>query len=242
MVYRNRKITAKRRTLLRKYAKNFNKRKPYRKYKSNSNMPRALKVLPSPSNFLASRIKTRLTYAEDITFYSNPAVVGLQYRLNSLFDPYLTGVGHQPYLFDQWSTFYNQYIVTGCKATVKLIVDGDDTLQAWATINGHTNDSTWGSPSSIQQAIEMKSPYRMLDNDKYNTLSRYFSVASIYGKSKSAVLTDDAFAAYVTTNPVNQAILDIQVQTLDGTNTTVRGVLTLQFDCEFYSPKLISSS
>ena len=38
--------------------------------------------------------------------------------MNSLFDPNRTGTGHQPYGFDQLSTFYNRYYVTGSKMTV----------------------------------------------------------------------------------------------------------------------------
>lgn len=33
------------------------------------------------------------------------------YRCNSLFDPDYTGIGHQPYGFDQWKNFYQQYYV-----------------------------------------------------------------------------------------------------------------------------------
>lgn len=36
---------------------------------------------------------------------------GHTFRANSLYDPDYTGVGHQPYGVDQWSSFFNQYYV-----------------------------------------------------------------------------------------------------------------------------------
>jgi hypothetical protein len=57
------------------------------------------------------------------------ATVGLvgnvqKYSLNSLFDPDVTGVGHQPYGFDQLCTStgpYSRYKVIGCKVKITAV-------------------------------------------------------------------------------------------------------------------------
>lgn len=50
--------------------------------------------------------------------YSTP--FALQIRANCVYDPqYATG-GHQPMYFDQWSTWYKRFCVTGSKITFKL--------------------------------------------------------------------------------------------------------------------------
>ena len=43
------------------------------------------------------------------------------FRANSLFDPDLTGTGHQPLGFDEWAKFYRRYCVLGSKITVQAI-------------------------------------------------------------------------------------------------------------------------
>jgi hypothetical protein len=44
------------------------------------------------------------------------------YRTNSLFDPDLTGVGHQPYGFDQFKTYYATYLVTASTCSVEASI------------------------------------------------------------------------------------------------------------------------
>jgi len=61
------------------------------------------------------RLRTNLRYS---TVIPVPAVAHYEYvfKANSLFDPDLTGVGHQPTYFDQLAAIYSQYCVLGCKA------------------------------------------------------------------------------------------------------------------------------
>jgi hypothetical protein len=72
-------------------------------------------------NVLPRKLIRTLRYSETLTFTTGAAgVVGTinLFRLNSLFDPNQTGVGHQPYGFDQLSLFYQQYIVHSFKVTL----------------------------------------------------------------------------------------------------------------------------
>lgn len=43
-----------------------------------------------------------------------------QWRTNSIFDPDLTGVGHQPRYHDQWTTLYRKYYVRKCHVTIRV--------------------------------------------------------------------------------------------------------------------------
>uniref|UniRef100_UPI00404823FF hypothetical protein n=1 Tax=Shewanella sp. TaxID=50422 RepID=UPI00404823FF len=65
----------------------------------------------------------KLRYVEHVTLDAGiGAIASYAYRANSCFDPNYTGTGHQPNGFDQWSTFYNHYIVVGAlmKATFTM--------------------------------------------------------------------------------------------------------------------------
>jgi hypothetical protein len=68
----------------------------------------------------------QLTYANNIqlTSASNTAnVLGTAqtYRLNSLFDPDLTGAGTQPYGFDTLATIYQQYKVSRVRVSIDFL-------------------------------------------------------------------------------------------------------------------------
>jgi len=62
----------------------------------------------------------KFTYVDQVTLN---APVGLAsyytYRANDLFDPDATGIGHQPYGFDQMISFFNHFTVIGSKITVQ---------------------------------------------------------------------------------------------------------------------------
>ncbi len=48
------------------------------------------------------------------------AVLSRLVRLNSLYDPDLSGVGSQPVGFDQWSAFYNRYRVISTNVQIRV--------------------------------------------------------------------------------------------------------------------------
>lgn len=66
------------------------------------------------------KIITRLRYHDDLTFTTTTAVGGNVFRLNSLFDPDQTGVGHQPLWRDTFASIWNHYTVISSKITVNF--------------------------------------------------------------------------------------------------------------------------
>jgi hypothetical protein len=84
------------------------------------------------NNAFPTQLRRKLRYSS-IATVTGSATVGLlgnvqKYSLNSLFDPDVTGVGHQPYAFDQLCTStgpYSRYKVIGCKVKVTAVSPGD---------------------------------------------------------------------------------------------------------------------
>lgn len=73
-------------------------------------------------------MQVKFRYAQTVTYTTGAAgIVGVPntFRLSNLFDPDLTGTGHQPYGWDQIRTFYKNYKVES--VSVVLI---------WSTIGG----------------------------------------------------------------------------------------------------------
>jgi len=63
--------------------------------------------------------KVRLTYHEEIGFACSSGL-NLTHKFNvaGIFDPDVTGIGHQPYGHDQWATLYKHYFVNSADVTV----------------------------------------------------------------------------------------------------------------------------
>jgi len=68
------------------------------------------------------RMKTKLQYQDVVQLSASAGSPAIwQFRMNSLYDPDLTGTGHQPQWFDQLSAVYNNYKVLGSKITCTFI-------------------------------------------------------------------------------------------------------------------------
>lgn len=109
----------------RKYNKKPNKKKPYKKKRFNR---RKLPITRQPSaygdmGFIPRTKVVKLPYAS-MKFSLESSNTGIPdsrvFNLNSLFDPDVTGTGHQPMGFDQWKTFYNYYKVLGTRIRAKF--------------------------------------------------------------------------------------------------------------------------
>lgn len=72
---------------------------------------------------IPNKFAVKLRYADYHTI--DPQVAGgagvFVLSANGLYDPNITGTGHQPRGFDQWMTMFDHYTVIGSKLTVRFI-------------------------------------------------------------------------------------------------------------------------
>lgn len=81
-------------------------RKYYRKRARKATVIVNKALAPIPQRFI-----TKMKYATDV---STDSQGNYKFRLNSTYDPDLTGTGHQPYARDTLATLYNRYRVISC--------------------------------------------------------------------------------------------------------------------------------
>lgn len=84
-----------------------------RRRSTNASVPR-----PLLGGFPETKI-VKLRYAENITL--NPGLTTVDshaFRLNSIYDPDMTGTGNRPRWSSTWDTIYKKYTVIGAKITV----------------------------------------------------------------------------------------------------------------------------
>ena len=110
-------------------------------------------------------IVVKMPYVDTFnTFVALPAgaLTGFQqYKINSIWDPDLTGVGHQPLGRDTWSAIYNYYKVLEATITVEIfdLTHNTDTVvpgsgQSSPTYYGGMLDITAAPPSTKQAWFE----------------------------------------------------------------------------------------
>ena len=100
-----------------------------RRNQTVSAMRKRRRVVHVPRNRLnfPQSMKTQLRYTERIEF--SPTGTGVnQYQFvgNGLYDPNLTGTGHQPRGFDQFMDVYKRFTVLGSTCTVQFMYEGYD--------------------------------------------------------------------------------------------------------------------
>ena len=104
-----------------------------------------------PAIGMSSKKKVRLRYVTEITL--NASGVGLSahyFSANGMFDPDVTGTGHQPLYYDQWMVNYEHYQVLGSKIKVTalpsqnagstpgvfgVVLDNNTSIQHFQTLN-----------------------------------------------------------------------------------------------------------
>lgn len=90
-----------------------------------------------------------LTYADryDLEVDYNHAASQI-WRMNSIYDPDWSGVGHQPLGRDLWTSMYNYYTVLSCEYEIWCYNAFADDSQKWTTIGNATQ-----LPGSVQLAL-----------------------------------------------------------------------------------------
>ncbi len=79
------------------------------------------RVFSVPGTGLPPTKRVKLRYSEIFRITSTAGAVGkFLFAANGMYDPNLTGAGHQPYGYDQWFTFYKTATVLASRIDVEV--------------------------------------------------------------------------------------------------------------------------
>jgi len=108
-------------------------------------------------------LKCVLKYKENgISFTASPTPAAQVYRINSLFDPNLTGTGHQPNYFDQLTAVYQQYCVVAARMKAEIFNEGTVEINS-VIVYSDVNTSTQ-TVENLQEARWSKSQINGIQN------------------------------------------------------------------------------
>lgn len=199
------------------------RRRRYGKVRRNRN--HLSKTVIRTRNAYKDTTFVKLRYAAVLTFSAGNVIepLGISeyvFRGNSIYDPDFTGVGGQPYGFDQWTDIYSVYRVYGSKITVEDVpyVSGNDyssgasdsvhQLTLYPSLTSTVTNTNYGGiqyqqlsmiPYAKNKTIVTNSSHR-----KDRTISYYMPTGKLEGVPSNVVSADNEYQAGAAANPLNQ--------------------------------------
>lgn len=175
-----------------------------------------------------------------------------QFRLNSLFDPDLSGVGHQPFRFDQFVAMgYNNYVVHAVK--VLIIPQFSTSAASGCPLITARIDAGGVSAGDSNTEIERSFKYMFLDNMGQNNgatawmsciqtprhIKFYRKIKTLLGRKIDLA----ADGAAVSANPTTSLLLNLLgLDSKDAATIEVRCNVIMTFYAQFYNTYGVAQS
>lgn len=220
-------------------AKRMNKKRAYKKRRTVLANTKALQPF-------AQRYITTLKYCETFKPLNTPTGMNVwQLRLNSIFDPNLTGVGHQPYGRDQFEPIYGRYRVISCSYVINAWSSDGAAIQVAALPANEAHTPAFSSASEIRENPRAKYIVQNGQGADFKTLRGKVYLPSLVGRNKSQYMADDRFQATMGSSPAENAVLNIYAQMVDEQlliNPSTVFAVTLKYTVEFFDAKVLPQS
>lgn len=186
----------------------------------------------------------KLPYYDQNSFTTGAvAAGGYVFTANGLYDPNITGTGHQPMGFDQMMLFYEHYTVTQAKITVNFFnTDVDDSVVVGILV---APDATIETNFSKLNENGMLTK-RWINSNSGNgnnktTLTAYANIAKINGKN--SVIDDDIFRGDSAANPSEQSYFHLFAYNQINVNVvSVSFEIMIEYTAKLTEPRKMTQS
>lgn len=216
-----------------KYRKKFYKKKKdygkivtYENKRSGNNVKYVIcKQVGVPDRFFTQLCLTAEMNTTQTTLYT------FNFYLSSLFDCFQTHGAQQPMWFDQLSTLYAYYRVTGAYCNYQFTLDpGSDPMK----ICVYSNTASAG-PTDIEEARQRKGARYIIlggtTNSGLKKMSKYYNFRSYIGEN----LTDDIYGSSIASDPSYGVYNHISSIRTSGSGTcSLRIHVYIKFYCSFF--------
>lgn len=193
---------------------------------------------PLPPQYSAT-----LRYAETFTLtLTVGAFNSYVFSCNGMYDPNITGTGHQPMYFDQIMQLYNHYHVKASRCWISACLPNDVGVAITQALVVEDNASlATGSVGAMSEMPGQKGPMVVTDAAQLQLPVKYASwtAKEVFGGN---LLANNDLRGNVTTNPAEQAYYIFGAQDNNGTSVTLVCGVTLEYDCIFTEYKGVSQS
>lgn len=176
----------------------------------------------------------------------NPGAAGTAavqvFSANGLYDPDITGTGHQPIGFDQYMTAFDHYTVIGAKIRV-YYENTDSTYSQMCGISISDNASAEADARVyIENGATRYSFLTVKGSSKDTTrLTHQVSVAKFMGRK--SILSEDDFRGDVSNNPAEQVYFHVWAAPHNSVDSgNVNAIVQIDYVAILTEPKTLSLS
>jgi hypothetical protein len=163
-----------------------------------------------------------------------------QFRLNSIFDPDLSGTGHQPYGYDTFATLYNRYRVFKCDYDITIV--NQSTGPATTTVLCCNNATAFTNATLASESTGAVTKV-LTGSAALSTVHFRGSVdlPSLTGQTPTQYMAEDRYQAVFSQNPSELMTLNVCNTTLTA-NGTLSIIIDLIYTCECFDPLDLAQS
>lgn len=218
-------------------------RKPqvFAKKKKTTHTPELMEVaafgLPRTLGTLPTVVKCSFKYGDIYNIASGATGVSNAhvFSCNGLYDPDITGVGHQPRGFDQIMALYDHYTVIASKIKVQYWIRPAQTGQAAVGISVQDDNTVFTDYRDYMESPNNVTIQLSPDGDRSKTLVSQINPNKFLGRSKP--LADSQLKGSSTGNPTEQCYFHVWV-TSSTEATSVDAVVEIEYTAIMGEPRL----
>jgi hypothetical protein len=169
------------------------------------------------------------------------------FSCNGIYDPDITGTGHQPMGFDQMMLLYEQYTVMGAKISAHFI-GGDGP----ACVGIYINPDTTAITNPIQLVENGLVAVQHIDcgsggggtGQRDKTVTKFVDIARYFSRPRGlSIVNDPELHGTAATNPAEQAYFGICAwEYSDASAVTTYYDVLIEYDVVFSEPRKLASS
>lgn len=222
---------------------NMNRRNKVSNRKQRNKRGRPNKTV-SLSTPVPDRIVVNMKYAQSIELTATTTAAYYFFACNDIYDPNITGTGHQPLGHDQWNQFYDRFRVVGFDAKLTLMNTGAVPVLAGGILKPTTTATT-----DIETALEKDHGKILLiaplDVSQRKTVSwRNQKPWTILGVSEATYRGEANYSGVNAGSPnFTVPVLQLVCQAADRlTSVTVRFIVEMTYKVELYERVSLTSS
>lgn len=195
-------------------------------------------LAPVPQRWLSS-----MKYSDTFNLDTNgsTSVGTYRFRLNSIYDPNLSGGGHQPYGRDTFASLYNRYRVYKCDYVINVASSNAFTVKVAALPSNEADTVT-----TTTEALEKPRCRWIVQAPNAPSVALKGSVylPSLYGRTKSQMMADDRYQSAMDASPSESAILNIFGGLIGdaAVSNQISCTVTLTYHYEMFDPIVLAQS
>jgi hypothetical protein len=209
-------------------------------------IPKSLQIATtSYKGLLQTQQKSTFIYHEEFTI--NPSAGGVPavyiFSVNGLYDPNISGVGHQPRGFDQLMVLYDHYVVIGAKITVNFASTDSAGDSNMCGVTVRDNASTLTTPNDIMEQRYIS--YGALGGETNGPpISVSFACNPNHFLGRSKPLSDPELKGSSSANPTEQCFFHVFGYPVESgrDSSGIQCQARIEYEAILIEPKMPNSS